>query len=53
MDIYKREKYSPIKKIDVFSLEKNQYRKIIIFYRILFGIQITILLVYYIYAFTI
>lgn len=49
MDIYKREKYSPIKKV----LEKNQYRNIIIFYRTLFGIQIIILLVYYIYAFTV
>ena len=37
--------YSPISKDNKFYLEK----KIIKFYRILFGLQITIILVYYIY----
>ena len=48
---YERADYSPVNKNNEFMLEKKiiQNNKIIKFYKILYGLQITIILIYYIY----
>lgn len=51
MNNYKREKYSPIiKRCEFYSIEEIiQNKRIIKFYRILFGLEISIILIYYFY----